>query len=140
MIFNKTTLLVLIIFVILLCINYSEFENYQDIKEKNRVNNSKQHLFNQVLDNTIFSGNINFSSILMTPIIFGALVLLSVQIPTLCSTLSGGIGISGLVGGLGTIANPSKKAAAFAGKGAYKGGKALTQFASNIRKGKIKPG
>jgi type IV secretion system protein VirB6 len=100
-------------------------------------------IYNQVLDNTIFSGNINFASVLMTPVVFGALILLSVQIPILCSTLSGGVGISGLVGGLSNFASAAKsgaRGAASAGKGAYKGARAAAQFARNLGKGKVKPG
>jgi len=100
-------------------------------------------IFNEVLDNTIFASSINFISILMTPVIFFALIALSVQIPTLCSTLSGGIGINGLVGGLGQIASASGAGAgrvAAAGIGVFKGGRAVTRYASNVGKGKIKAG
>lgn len=100
-------------------------------------------IYNRVLDNTVFAGNINFGTVLMTPIIFGALILLSTQIPALCSTLSGGIGISGIVGGIGNLARTASsggKLAAGLGKSSYKGAQDLAKFARNIGKGKVKPG
>lgn len=99
--------------------------------------------YNIVLNVTIFSGDINFSTVIMTPIIFTCLVLLSVQIPVLCSTLSGGVGISGLVGGLGNFvrgANSTAKSVGSVGKSGYTGGRNAVRYLQNLRKGKIKPG
>ncbi len=100
-------------------------------------------IFTQVLDNTVFAANLSIGTHLMTIIVFAALILLSVQIPTFCSTLSGGIGINGLVGGalggLGGIKSLGKGIGTGA-KGAYKGGKVAGQWAKNLGKGNIKPG
>jgi type IV secretion system protein VirB6 len=59
-------------------------------------------LFSSVLAETIFTNKINLSGALMTIIVFTALLLISVQIPVFTSSLSGGIGINGLVGNIGS--------------------------------------
>lgn len=100
-------------------------------------------IFTQVLNNTVFAENLSISTHLMTIIVFAALILLSVQIPTFCSTLSGGIGINGLVGGaLGGLGGVRSllKGIAKGGKGVYKGGKTAGEWAKNLGKGNIKPG
>ena len=100
-------------------------------------------LFVQILNQTVFAGNISLATNLMTVIVFAALILLSVQIPTFCSTLSGGIGINGLVGGmLGGVGALMKggKGAMKGGKSAWGGAKAAGGWAKNLSKGKIKPG
>lgn len=55
-------------------------------------------MFVAVLDLTAFSGSITLQSMMMSLIIFLVLSFVAVQIPTLCSSLSGGIGINGIVG------------------------------------------
>lgn len=100
-------------------------------------------IFTQVLDKTVFSANLSIGTHLMTIIVFAALILLSVQIPTFCSTLSGGIGINGLVGGALSGLSGIKslgKGIGTGAKGAYKGGKAAGEWARNLGKGNIKPG
>lgn len=100
-------------------------------------------IFTQVLQATIFESNLNISTFVMSAIIYFALILLSVQIPTFCSTLSGGIGINGLVGGAmgatGGLMNGFKGAGKGAA-GAFKGGIAARNWAKNRGKGTIKPG
>lgn len=63
-------------------------------------------LFGAVLDATVFSGTITLLSVFMSLIIFVILSYVAIQIPTLASSLSGGIGINGLVasvaGSIGT--------------------------------------
>ena len=69
--------------------------------------------------------------------------MLSVQIPVLCSTLSGGVGISGLVGSISSTAKGLAKAGNSTykgGRGVYQGGKAIAGAAANAGKGKILPG
>lgn len=65
-------------------------------------------IFVGILDETVFSENISFTNTIITVIVFGIMVLVSVQIPVFTSSLSGGIGINGLVGSvagtMGTIA------------------------------------
>lgn len=100
-------------------------------------------IFTQVLDQTVFAANLSIGTNIMTVIVFAALILLSVQIPTFCSTLSGGIGINGLVGGmLGGVGALMKggKGAMKGGKSAWGGAKAAGGWAKNLSKGKIKPG
>ncbi len=63
-------------------------------------------IFNKIVDELVMQSAINDATVSMTFIIFIALLLLSLQIPSFCSSLSGGVGINGLVGGLGAgIAN-----------------------------------
>jgi type IV secretion system protein VirB6 len=100
-------------------------------------------IFTQVLDTTVFQSQITFEKSIMVFIVFFAMVVLSVQIPVLCSTLSGGVGISGLVGSISSTARGAMstgKAAYKGGRGAYQGGKALANKALDIGKGTIKPG
>ena len=96
-------------------------------------------IFTQVLDNTIFAMNLSLSTLLMTVVVFAALILLSVQIPTFCSTLSGGIGISGLVGGVMGGAGALRKGAKPKEK-EDQGRKGVGEWAKNLGKGTIKPG
>lgn len=100
-------------------------------------------IFSQVLDITVFQNRITFEKSIMIFIVFFAMVVLSVQIPVLCSTLSGGVGISGLVGSISSTvrgAMSAGKGAYKGGRGAYQGGKAIAGEAVNVGKGKIKPG
>lgn len=100
-------------------------------------------MFTQVLDATVFAASLSMSTHLMTIIVFAVLILLSVQIPTFCSTLSGGIGISGLtggimggVGGIISMITGGVKGA----KMANNGRKTLDNYIRNKGKGTIKPG
>ena len=100
-------------------------------------------IFIQVLDSTVFKNNINLEKSIMVFIVFFAMVILSVQIPALCSTLSGGVGISGLVGSITSTAKGLSKGGKMAkdtAKGMNKGGKGLLNKARDIGKGKILPG
>lgn len=100
-------------------------------------------LFTSILSNTVFNGTLNFATCMMTFVIFGALILLSVQIPTFCSALSGGVGINGLVGGtlngVSGIASLGKGIASGA-SGAYKTGQVVKSAAKEIGRGNISPG
>lgn len=100
-------------------------------------------LFTSILSNTVFNGTLNFATCVMTLIVFGALILLSVQIPTFCSALSGGVGINGLVGGtlngVSGIASLGKGIASGA-SGAYKAGQVVKSAAKDIGRGNISPG
>ena len=96
--------------------------------------------FSAAIDETVFNGGISFMKIIMTPVVFFALIVLSTQIPVLCSTLSGGIGISGLVGGIGTTGSLAGKGLMGGAKGVTKTGSATKNFAKNLFKGKIKAG
>ena len=96
-------------------------------------------IFTQVLESTIFAMNLSLSTLLMTVVVFAALILLSVQIPTFCSTLSGGIGISGLVGGVMGGAGALRKGAKPKEK-EDQGRKGVGEWAKNLGKGTIKPG
>ncbi|WP_150137792.1 type IV secretion system protein [Candidatus Enterovibrio escicola] len=100
-------------------------------------------MFTQVLVNTVFTKNLSIQTHLMTVILFAALTLLSIQIPTFCSTLSGGIGINGLIGGAVSGLRGIKslgKGLGTGAKGAYKGRKVAGEWAKNLGKGNIKPG
>lgn len=102
-------------------------------------------MFTQVLNDTVFAQNITFAKSLMVFIVFWAMVLLSVQIPALCSALSGGASIHGLMGnafstgssmrqGAGTATKPARSAGKWVGK------KALGRVQSALGKDNIKPG
>ena len=97
-------------------------------------------MFGLVLDATVYAESLSISTHLMTVVVFAVLILLSVQIPTFCSTLSGGIGISGLTGGIvGSIKSMITGGVAGA-KMANKGRKTLDNYIRNKGKGTIKPG
>lgn len=94
-------------------------------------------MYGQVLDATVFTASLSMSTLLMTVVVFAVLILLSVQIPTFCSTLSGGIGISGLTGGIvGSIKSMMTGGKADPNKDSNK----LSNNFRDIGKGKIKPG
>ncbi|WP_390241205.1 type IV secretion system protein [Vibrio sp. R78045] len=96
--------------------------------------------FLQVLDFTVFAQNINLETTLMTVVIFFALIMLATQIPAFCSTLSGGIGINGLVGqGLG-MAGAVAAGGLLGAKGVISGASKAKNYAKDIGKGKISPG
>lgn len=97
-------------------------------------------MFIQILDATVFSDNQSIATYLMTIIIFGMLILISVQIPTFCSTLSGGIGISGLVGNMVGGMKSMVMGGVAGAKMANKGRKTLDNYVRNKGKGTIKPG
>ncbi len=69
-------------------------------------------IFVDVLDMTVFSMNISYQSNILTLIVFCVMALISVQIPVFCSSLSGGVGINGIVGSvagsLGALARTVK--------------------------------
>lgn len=102
-------------------------------------------MFTQVLDDTVFKSNINFAKSVMVFIVFWAMVLLSVQIPALCSSLSGGASIHGLVGNALAMGSAAKRGGSAAVKGSYKGAATVGQGAAKVGKaifgkGNIKPG
>ena len=57
-------------------------------------------LFGTILDATVFSGTLTAASVFASLILFLILSFVAVQIPTLASSLSGGMGINGIVGSL----------------------------------------
>ena len=100
-------------------------------------------MFSTTLDSVIDTDSINLPSALMTFILFFVFILLSVQIPVLSSSLSGGVGINGLVSNMGmgmrSLSNAAKggaEAATKAGKSAYSGAQSLgDKFKNRIRPG-----
>lgn len=100
-------------------------------------------LFIQLLKKLVFTQDISFPTCILTTIIFFCCLLISVQIPTFCSTLSGGIGINGLVGGIGAASASgvgAAKGTAKGAKGAAKGAIAVSKKIVDIGKGKIGAG
>lgn len=94
----------------------------------------------EIIDEVVLSNNIDMENIILSVIVFFSLCVLANQLPTLSSTLSGGVGISGLVGNtMGAL-----KSAGGAAKGAYKMGKAAhsaaEKGAQNAGKPKISAG
>ncbi len=96
-----------------------------------------------MLEVTVFAGHITFVNVLLSAVMFFALCVVSTQIPVLSSTLSGGVGISGLVGSTVNAAKGTIGAAKGVGKGVsgtYQLGKKAHEAASEQGKGKIKAG
>ncbi|WP_045384396.1 type IV secretion system protein [Vibrio campbellii] len=95
-----------------------------------------------VLGDTL-NGEMDIITNLMTFILFFVFVVLSVQIPVFCSSLSGGVGINGLVSNMGmgmrSLSNAAKGsagAATKAGKSTYSGAQSLgDKFKNRIRPG-----
>ncbi|HDM8218911.1 TPA: type IV secretion system protein [Vibrio campbellii] len=95
-----------------------------------------------VLGDTL-NGEMDIITNLMTFILFFVFVVLSVQIPVFCSSLSGGVGINGLVSNMGmgmrSLSNAAKGgagAAKRAGQSAYSGAQSLgDKFKNRIRPG-----
>ncbi len=100
-------------------------------------------LIASLLKETVFAGNITFVNVIFTAVIFFALCVLATQVPVLSSTLSGGVGISGLIGN----AVQGAKAASSAAKTAKntpgqikQGVKTVTSKVQSIGKPNIKGG
>ncbi|HHC7310987.1 type IV secretion system protein [Vibrio owensii] len=104
------------------------------------------NLFTRTLEHVIFGGSataIGLSTVIMTIILFGCCILISVQIPVFCSSLSGGVGINGLVSNMGmgmrSLSNAAKGgagAAKRAGQSTYNSAKSLgDKFKNRIRPG-----
>ncbi|MFW8631666.1 type IV secretion system protein [Vibrio natriegens] len=102
------------------------------------------NIFNLTI-NYVVGGNedISFASCLMTLILFGCCILISVQIPVLTSSLSGGVGINGLVSNMGMgmrslsdLAKGGAGATKRAGQSTYNTGKSLYDQTKN----RIRPG
>ncbi|MGY5823572.1 type IV secretion system protein [Vibrio chemaguriensis] len=106
------------------------------------------NIFIETIDFVLLRGEqlIGLSTALMTIILFGCCMLVSVQIPTFCSSLTGGVGINGLVGNMGAGARAmgsSAKMARRAGQSVHNKaieGKSLLDKAKNNIKNNIKPG
>ncbi|HBC3568539.1 TPA: type IV secretion system protein [Vibrio parahaemolyticus] len=93
------------------------------------------NVFTKTIEYVIFGDSvvtIGFSTIIMTIILFGCCILVSVQIPTFCSSLTGGVGINGLVGNMGAGARTMGAAGKAAGK--YSGANAAGRWAGNKAK------
>ncbi len=100
-------------------------------------------LITSLLKETVFAGNITFVNVIFTAVIFFALCVLATQIPVLSSTLSGGVGISGLIGNAVQGAKAASSAAKTAknAPGQIKHGiKNVTSKVQNIGKPNIKGG
>ncbi|TOG88652.1 type IV secretion system protein [Vibrio parahaemolyticus] len=100
-------------------------------------------LITSLLKETVFAGNITFVNVIFTAVIFFALCVLATQIPVLSSTLSGGVGISGLIGNAvqGAKATSSAAKTAKNAPGQIKHGvKDVTSKVQNIGKPNIKGG
>lgn len=91
-------------------------------------------MFGMFVDALVFSQPITIGSIFMASIVFFSLLLISVQIPTFTSSLSGGVGINGLVGGVGQ----TLRAITGAGSNAGSGVKNMTNSLKNLSPGKNK--
>lgn len=99
-------------------------------------------VFSQLLDSTVFSANLTLSTHLMSIVIYGILIMISNKIPTLCSTLSGGIGISGIASPQGMVGAALRSAGLIANgtkKSWGNGSKTLDNYRSK-GKGTISPG
>lgn len=66
-------------------------------------------LFDQTIVEVLNTDKINLATVSMTFILFFVFIVLSTQIPTFCSSLSGGVGINGLVSSIGTLGSPMAK-------------------------------
>ncbi len=102
-------------------------------------------IFTQTINYIVFSGEnkMTLSSIFVMFILFGCCILISVQIPVFCSSLSGGVGINGLVSNMGmgmrSLSNLAKGGAGAtkqAGQSTYRAGKSLYDQTKN----RIRPG
>ncbi|RJX65843.1 conjugal transfer protein TrbL [Vibrio sinensis] len=97
----------------------------------------------EIIDEVVLSKNITVENIILSVIIFFSLCVLATQLPTLSSTLSGGVGISGLVGNtMSGLKNSAGAARAAHGAGiatrAY--GKSVATNIANVGKGNVKSG
>lgn len=93
------------------------------------------NVFTTTIEYVIFGDSvvtIGFSTIIMTIILFGCCILVSVQIPAFCSSLTGGVGINGLVGNMGAGVRTMGAAGKAAGK--YSGANAAGRWAGNKAK------
>ncbi len=100
-------------------------------------------LITSLLKETVFAGNITFVNVIFTAVIFFALCVLATQIPVLSSTLSGGVGISGLIGNAvqgAKAAGSAAKAAKNAPGQIKQGVNTVTSKVQNIGKPNIKGG
>jgi len=77
-------------------------------------------MFTTILDVTVFSGTITLLSVFMSLTVFFGLSFVAIQIPTLSSSLSGGIGISGIVGSMSQSVGGSARAVKSTGGGISK--------------------
>lgn len=104
------------------------------------------NLFTETIEFVIFGegvATVGFSTVIMTIILFGCCILISVQIPVFTSSLSGGVGINGLVSNIGRGLSGARNAA----KGTYKAGKAAKEGGGKVSraiadkfKNNVKPG
>ncbi|EJE8675689.1 type IV secretion system protein [Vibrio parahaemolyticus] len=103
------------------------------------------NIFTETIDFILFNGErvIGLSTALMTLILFGCCILISVQIPVFTSSLSGGVGINGLVSNIGRGLSGARKAAKGtynAGKTVKQGGDKLSRAIADRLKNNVKPG
>lgn len=90
-------------------------------------------MFTSILTFTVFSQPISLASCYMALVMFIALLLISVQIPTFCSSLSGGVGINGLVGNVARTLGGAATGMKSLGMGG--GGLPKNPFKSSIKAG-----
>ncbi|WP_434529567.1 type IV secretion system protein [Vibrio sp. K4] len=104
------------------------------------------NLFTETIEFVIFGegvATVGFSTVIMTIILFGCCILISVQIPVFTSSLSGGVGINGLVSNIGAGlrgASNAAKGTYNAGKAAKQGGGKLSRAIADKFKNNVKPG
>ncbi|WP_261887512.1 type IV secretion system protein [Vibrio aerogenes] len=102
------------------------------------------NILDQALHKVIFdSGEIEIKSMLMASIIFGFGILVSLQIPTFCSNLSGGIGINGLVSNMAqSVGVGGRLARGTLGgvKSGYAHSRSFGKGLADSRKNKVKAG
>lgn len=107
------------------------------------------NMFNIAINTVVLGNDIGLFLACLLFVCFFVFCVLSVQIPTFCSSLTGGVGINGLVGNMGTgvrtMGLAGKAAAKYSGANAasrWAGNKAITGTKSLLDKAKnnIKPG
>lgn len=91
-------------------------------------------MFDSTIEHVLSSGSITLVECFFTVILFAVCILISVQIPTFCSSLTGGVGINGLVSHIGQgamLSAQSAKLGALGLKGAWNKGKSLAHKSKN---------
>lgn len=90
------------------------------------------NMFNIAINTVVFGNDIGLFLACLLFVCFFVFCVLSVQIPTFCSSLTGGVGINGLVGNMGAGARTMGAAGKAAGK--YSGANAAGRWAGNKAK------
>ncbi|OCH65473.1 conjugal transfer protein TrbL [Vibrio diabolicus] len=103
------------------------------------------NLFESTINVVTDGDHINIGAAFMTLVLYFVFLVLSTQIPAFCSSLTGGVGINGLVGNMGAGARTMGAAGKYSGAnaaGRWAGNKARTGAKNLLDKAKnnIKPG